>query len=68
VLESGEIDLAAFENGFVLVGEILANDGHHANWREMAGGQREIAGRAAQRAVHFPWAFRWRQTPRTHNQ
>ena len=53
VLDAGEIDLAALENGLFLLGEILADDGHNAHRRELARRQRKITGRAAERAVHL---------------
>ena len=53
MLDAGEIDFAAFENGAFLFGEILANDGDDAHWRELARGERKVTGRAAQRFVHF---------------
>ncbi len=52
-LEAGEIDVAALEDGHVFFREIIANDRDHAHRREMARGQGEIAGGAAEQAIHF---------------
>ena len=53
VLQAREINLAAAKNGFVLGGEILADDGDQPDGREMAGGQSKIAGGAAEGAVNL---------------
>ncbi len=53
MLDAGEVDLAALENGLFLLREVLANDGDNAHRRELARREREIAGRAAERAVHL---------------
>ncbi len=46
-----QINVLALEDGHVFRREIIADDAHQAHRREMAGGQREIAGGAAQQAV-----------------
>src|SRR6185437_15980910 len=52
-LEAGEINFAAEEDRFMLLREVFADDGHDAHGGEMAGGEREIAGGAAQGAVYL---------------
>jgi hypothetical protein len=55
VFEAFEIDssVASAQNRFFARSEIIAHDSHHAHWREVAGGQSEIARGAAKRLFHF---------------
>ena len=46
-----QIDVLMLENGHIFRGEVVTDDSHQAHWREMAGGEREITGGAAQHAI-----------------
>ena len=48
VLDAARVDAARGEHVFVLGGEIVAHDGDDAHLGEVAGGEREIGGRAAE--------------------
>ncbi len=50
--EAAEIDGASVENGFVFGGKIFADNADEIHVRKKTGGQREISGRAADRAIH----------------
>jgi len=53
-LEPVEIDLTRAEQVDILLLEIVAHDGDDLHRREIAGGERDVGGRAAKHAVHFP--------------
>ena len=48
VLDAGRIDAALRQNGFVLRGEVPADNANHANIGEITGGKREVSGGATQ--------------------
>ena len=53
VLDAAGIHSSLLQDIFVLGGEILAHDRDHADIGEVAGGQSEIGGGAAQDVFHF---------------
>ena len=52
-LQSGQIDIARTQQLRVLLREIVSHHGHDLHVREVARGERDICGRAAQHAIHF---------------
>ena len=48
VLDAARVDAALVHHGFVLRGEVFADDGNHAHVGEVAGGKRKVSGRAAE--------------------
>ena len=52
-LQAGEIDVARGQQIDILLREIVAHDGDDLHRGEIAGGQRDIGGGAAEHAVHF---------------
>ncbi len=51
VLNAARIDVAGFEDGFLLGAEVLADDGDDAHVGEEAGGERKVGGGAAEAAL-----------------
>src|SRR6202041_3725820 len=53
MLQARQIDLAAAENSLIFRREILANECHQADGREVTRGQSEIARRPSERAFNL---------------
>ena len=53
LFDSGEIDFAAAEDRAFFVGKIFADNSDHADGREIACGQSEVARCASQSAIHL---------------